>query len=928
MTRCPNEPSRARAAQQLRRPRSPPAKRVGATRRRRAAARIVRSRSPTPCSVDASPRSESSTECPPRRTLERVASGGGQAHRRPGGVQLAARLPAAPRRSRRRRSGRRRGRRPRARAPRRAAGRAARAPAARGRRRAREPPSTPPPATHDAASGAPTPSERQRRRRTGPAPRRRLGGSQLTSMRARTRASSARQLGPEREPEQEARDHVGDVERQRRAGDREERRRACGSRRASTCTRSSPPWPRAPRARRRAPVPTRPRRRRLSAPSAAPARPTHAPGGHLPGRVRALAEHDVRGEHPERADGEAGQRAERVADDERHRGDRLDVGQRHEGVAAERGERPRACATTATMRAEGRAALVGQPAERRARARRSANEASGQLTARSREALACRGGARGAATAVALARRRRAAAPRPARAAARRRRRRGCGRSRWRSTSRRRAARAAGPSAITRPSASSTARSAQAAANSGSWVATITAWPARARRRSSAASSALACAVHAARGLVQREHGRRVAELRRAAPAPVTIASASRWRSPPERSRGLRSARPRQPDRRERLRRGLLADALVDEVVAGVLQQQRHPAGALDAPARGLQQPGGVAQQRRLAGAVAAHQRDALAGLDARGRRRAGSPGRRAARARRRACASARRGLAARRRARARRRAPARRRPRASGAVGLASGSSPCARSVARAWRTPAGARMRGRRARTASRPGVCSAGARSRGPREERRGIAVAGDRARRSSAITRSAAVRQRSSRCSASRIVVSHSWLSRRSSPISSSPATGSSCEVGSSSSTIRGRPGERGAERDALLLAAGELVRGAVEQRVDAERERDLLDAARDRGGAVAAALERERELGAHGAHHELRLGILEQHARRRARAARARARACRARRACTRPAKRPPWKCGTSPQAARSSVDLPCPERPGEQAELARARSRG
>ena len=30
---------------------------------------------------------------------------------------------------------------------------------------------------------------------------------------------------------------------------------------------------------------------------------------------------------------------------------------------------------------------------------------------------------------------------------------------------------------------------------------------------------------------------------------------------------------------------------------------------------------------------------------------------------------------------------------------------------------------------------------------------------------------------------------------------------------------------------------------------------------------------------------------------------------------TRPAKRPPWKCGTSPQAARSSVDLPAPESP-------------
>ncbi len=73
-------------------------------------------------------------------------------------------------------------------------------------------------------------------------------------------------------------------------------------------------------------------------------------------------------------------------------------------------------------------------------------------------------------------------------------------------------------------------------------------------------------------------------------------------------------------------------------------------------------------------------------------------------------------------------------------------------------------------------------------------------------------------------------------------------------------------ERRAERDALLLAAGELVRGAVEQRVDPERERDLLDPARDRRVALAAAFERERELGADGAHHELRLGVLEQHAR--------------------------------------------------------------
>ena len=130
-------------------------------------------------------------------------------------------------------------------------------------------------------------------------------------------------------------------------------------------------------------------------------------------------------------------------------------------------------------------------------------------------------------------------------------------------------------------------------------------------------------------------------------------------------------------------------------------------------------------------------------------------------------------------------------------------------------------------------------------------------------SSASTRSAAGRQRSSRCSATITAVPHSSLIRRSTPSSSSPATGSSCEVGSSSSSTRGLAGERGAERHALQLAAGQLARRAVEQRRDAERERGLLDAARDRGRAPAAVLERERELGAHGRHHDLRLRVLEQ-----------------------------------------------------------------
>ena len=55
---------------------------------------------------------------------------------------------------------------------------------------------------------------------------------------------------------------------------------------------------------------------------------------------------------------------------------------------------------------------------------------------------------------------------------------------------------------------------------------------------------------------------------------------------------------------------------------------------------------------------------------------------------------------------------------------------------------------------------------------------------------AITRSAAGRQRSSRCSATTTAVPQSSFRRRSCQTSSSPATGSSCEVGSSSTSSGG------------------------------------------------------------------------------------------------------------------------------------------
>ena len=72
-----------------------------------------------------------------------------------------------------------------------------------------------------------------------------------------------------------------------------------------------------------------------------------------------------------------------------------------------------------------------------------------------------------------------------------------------------------------------------------------------------------------------------------------------------------------------------------------------------------------------------------------------------------------------------------------------------------------------------------------------------------------------------------------------------------------------PGEGGAERDPLELAAGEIDGRALEQPLDAEHQSGLLDATRHRNGAVAAVLQRERQLRSHRAHHDLRLGVLEE-----------------------------------------------------------------
>ncbi len=134
---------------------------------------------------------------------------------------------------------------------------------------------------------------------------------------------------------------------------------------------------------------------------------------------------------------------------------------------------------------------------------------------------------------------------------------------------------AAVPSAITRPSATSTTRSANSAANSGSWVATTTANPTSVR---TPARSSFGGPIHAACRLVEAEHRRslvpgRIAEHDRERQALLlTTAEITR----------VAIAETSEPEPGQRDRRRLLANGLVHEVVGWILQQQGHTAAALD----------------------------------------------------------------------------------------------------------------------------------------------------------------------------------------------------------------------------------------------------------------------------------------------------------------------------------------------------------
>ena len=78
--------------------------------------------------------------------------------------------------------------------------------------------------------------------------------------------------------------------------------------------------------------------------------------------------------------------------------------------------------------------------------------------------------------------------------------------------------------------------------------------------------------------------------------------------------------------------------------------------------------------------------------------------------------------------------------------------------------------------------------------------------------------------------------------------------------------RGPRGQRGAERNALEFAAGKLVNRTIEQLGDRERQRYLLNAARDCSAREAAVLEWEGKLSADRLHHDLRLWVLQQRSR--------------------------------------------------------------
>ena len=259
--------------------------------------------------------------------------------------------------------------------------------------------------------------------------------------------------------------------------------------------------------------------------------------------------------------------------------------------------------------------------------------------------------------------------------------------------------------------------------------------------------------------------------------------------------------------------------------------------------------------------------------------------------------------------------------PRISGASSRSLGEQPASRRAARAALTPAAGRKP--RPESSRAPGVASSGASPHRPPQELCGRRVAddasaleGDHPVGEAQAALEPVLGEQDRRVGSPRSAAAAT-------PISSSPATGSSCEVGSSSTEQRRPPRERGAERDPLQLAAGELAVGRSSRcaipSASAASSTPRGDRRRARGrGSRARTRARRARCPSRSASRGPGTAC-----RRAAASSPGRARACPGRRPIAAPGeRRRRGSAGPSPLATRSSVDLPEPEPPGQDHQLA------
>ena len=417
------------------------------------------------------------------------------------------------------------------------------------------------------------------------------------------------------------------------------------------------------------------------------------------------------------------------------------------------------------------------------------------------------------------------------------------------------------------------------------------------------------CAIASCRARRDAASMPRVGSSRRSTGAPptATAAIATRCRSPPAQAarvplRDVGEVRARRASdrrcRRREARAGAGSPAARARTVGanssafGFCGDVRHRAGDVDRPRVGVEQAAERAQQRGLSRAVAAEQRDDVAGVHVDARRRGARPVRPASlRGRVRSP-----GRSPRSRTRGSGASPARERGDAGIGervrAGVAHGERERIPTQEPAEGDDAAVRPRTRRARRA--------GCRRTGS-----------DRRRRSPRRCASGAARSR--RCSASNTVVPRSSLRRASAASTSSAPWGSSCEVGSSSTMRRRRRREDARDGHPLTLTAGQRARASGR---GGARSPSASSASSTRRRIADAGhpevLEHEGDVVLHPVDHELGSRDPGRRSRRRRRARGAVWMRMLRPNVTTSPPNRPPDACGTSPLAARSRCSCPIP----------------